>query len=138
MGALHPDEARRRFAAARVARLATTGPFLVPVCFAAEGDRVWTAVDDVKPKRGGRLRRLRDIDADARVALLVDHYEDEDWARLWWVRAEGTARVHAPGSPAAAHAVALVAARYRQYAAAPPPGPVIEVAVTRWAGWSAA
>jgi PPOX class probable F420-dependent enzyme len=137
MGALDAAEARRRFGAARVARLATAGPFLVPVCFAAEGDVVWTAVDDVKPKRGGRLRRLRAIEADARVALLADHYDDEDWSRLWWVRAEGAARVHEPGSPAAAAAVRRLAARYRQYAGAPPPGPVIEVAVTRWAGWAA-
>jgi PPOX class probable F420-dependent enzyme len=133
---LTPEQARSRFAAARVARLATlgpSGPHLVPVCFAVEEDVVVVAVDDVKPK-SGRLQRLRNVERDPRVALLADHYCDEDWSRLWWVRADGDARV-LPVSP---HAVDLLSARYPQYAAAPPPGPVIEVAVRRWSGWAAA
>ena len=135
---LDPSEARRRFAAAPVARLATMGPagqpHLVPVTFAVDGDHVYTAVD-AKPKSTANLRRLRNIAADPRVALLADHYE-ADWAALWWARADGAASVL--GRPAdMAGPVRLLAARYPQYRASPPPGPVICVRVTRWTGWAA-
>jgi PPOX class probable F420-dependent enzyme len=133
--------ARSRFAAARVARLATVGadgrPHLVPIVFAVDGDTVYTAVDDVKPKATQRLRRLRNIAENPAVALLADHYDD-DWTALWWVRADGIARVLDPSDAEAGGARALLAERYEQYRAAPPPGPVITVAVERWAGWAAA
>ena len=133
-----PDEARSRFAAARVARLATVGPdsapHLVPVTFAVEGDRIVTAVD-TKPKRGGRLRRLENLDANARVCLLVDHY-DEDWRALWWVRADGRGRVLEAG-PETEHAFELLRERYRQYASVELIGPAMVVEVERWTGWSA-
>ena len=133
--------ARSRFAAARVARLATTGadrrPHLVPVVFALAGETLYTAVDDVKPKATQRLRRLRNIAENPAVALLADHYDD-DWSALWWVRADGTARVAKPEDPEAGRARALLGERYPQYRAAPPPGPVIVVVVERWTGWAAA
>ncbi|HSD77180.1 MAG TPA: TIGR03668 family PPOX class F420-dependent oxidoreductase [Solirubrobacteraceae bacterium] len=134
-------EARRRFAAARVARLATadaTGrPHVVPVVFAVacDTDTVYSAVDD-KPKRTTRLRRLANVAATPAVALLADHYA-EDWDALWWVRADGTGRVLQPGDGEAARAVALLAARYGAYAARPPAGAVLAVDVTRWSGWAA-
>ena len=104
--AMDAAEARRRFAAARVARLATADadgrPHLVPVVFAVDGDRVWSAVDDVKPKATMRLRRLRNIAANPAVALLADHYDDEDWTALWWARADGAAQLLDPADPARA------------------------------------
>jgi len=134
------DEARRRFAAARVARLATadaTGvPHIVPVVFAVDGDTVLVAVDR-KPKRTTALKRLANVSANPHVALLADHYADDDWDALWWVRADGAGTVHDPGSAVARRAVGLLAARYPQHRAAPPDGPVIAVAVSRWSGWSA-
>jgi PPOX class probable F420-dependent enzyme len=134
-------EARARFAAGRVARLATADaagrPHLVPIVFAVDGDTVYHAVD-AKPKRTTALRRLANARANPRVALLADHYDDADWGALWWVRAEGTARVLAPGGEEAARAVGLLAARYAQYRDAPPQGPVVAVDVERWSGWSAA
>jgi PPOX class probable F420-dependent enzyme len=137
---METTEARERFAAARVARLGSVGadgrPHLVPIVFAVAGDTVYTAVDDVKPKATQRLRRLRNIAANPAVALLADHYDD-DWGALWWVRADGTARLADPGEPEAQRARALLAERYPQYRAAPPPGPVIAVAVERWTGWAA-
>jgi PPOX class probable F420-dependent enzyme len=127
-------EARTRFAAARVARLATVGaggaPHLVPVTFALRDDRIVIAVDH-KPKRTTDLARLRNIEADPRVSLLADHYAD-DWDRLWWVRADGTARVLA-SSPL----VSWLAGKYPQYVAHPPAGPVIVVDVAKWRGWAA-
>jgi PPOX class probable F420-dependent enzyme len=126
------EQARALFATARVVRLATTGPHLVPICFAVEGDTIWSAVDTVKPKTGGRLRRVRNITADPHVALLADHYVDDDWDVIWWARADGLATVHDD----APHARDLLCARYPQYAAEPPDGPFIEVSVSRWSGWS--
>ncbi|TLQ47691.1 TIGR03668 family PPOX class F420-dependent oxidoreductase [Streptomyces marianii] len=141
MPSLTSAEARERFAAARVARLATVGtagrPRLVPVVFALDGDTVLTAVDH-KPKATTRLRRLADIEAAPAVCLLADHYE-EDWDRLWWVRADGEARVF-PGagrSPEAARCAALLTAKYEQYAGRPPAGPVILVDIVCWSGWRA-
>jgi PPOX class probable F420-dependent enzyme len=132
-------EARRRFAAARVARLSTItpsgAPHLVAVTFALEGDTVWWAVDD-KPKRTRALARVANIAAEPRVSLLVDHYE-EDWKALWWVRADGVASV-APDGREVERALVLLAARYEPYGARPPDGPVIRVEVRRWQWWSAA
>jgi PPOX class probable F420-dependent enzyme len=126
--------ARERFATARVARLATAGddgsPQVVPVVFAVVGAKILTAVDH-KPKSTTRLRRLANIAANPRVSLLVDEY-DEDWARLWWARADGRAAVHQERD------LAALVAKYEQYAARPPAGPVIVVDVDRWSGWSAA
>lgn len=133
-----PDEARARFAAERVARLATvdaTGrPHLVPIAFVVGGDRIVTAID-AKPKAAGPLRRLENIAANPRVSLLVDHYHD-DWRRLWWVRADGSARIAAEG-PELESALALLRERYPQYRGAELIGPAIVVEVERWTGWAA-
>lgn len=135
---MNTAEARRRFAAARVARLATVNaaghPHLVPIVFAVAGETIYSAVD-AKPKRTTALRRLANVAANPAVAVLVDHYDD-DWDELWWVRADGTGRVLAPGEPEARRAVALLA-DYLQYRQSPPSGPVLAVDVTRWSGWAA-
>ena len=110
-------------------------PHLVPVTFALDGERIVTAVD-AKPKRGGRLRRLENIAADPRVSLLVGHY-DEDWARLWWVRADGRAWL-AEGGAELERAFELLRARYRQYQSVELIGPAVWIDVERWTGWSAA
>jgi PPOX class probable F420-dependent enzyme len=132
-----PTEVLARFVAGRVARLATAppgGPRLVPVTFAwHEGVAVW-AVDAVKPKRGRRLRRLADLEAEPRVALLVDHYSD-DWAELWWVELQGTASV--VQGRAADAALDALAGRYPAYRSQRPPGPVVAVTPRAWAWWSA-
>ena len=127
-------ESRAAFAEARVARLATAdaggAPHLVPITFAVEGDRILFAVD-AKPKSSARLRRLRNIAENPQVSLLVDEY-DEDWEQLWWVRADGRARILADGLEASRH---LLRARYPQYADVALDGPVVEIAVHRWSGW---
>ena len=134
------DEARCRahLASARVARLATVRPdgrpHVVVCCYAVRGDRAWTAID-AKPKSGVPLQRLENVRANPRASLLVDHYE-EDWERLWWVRADGTAAV-LEESAEEEQAIALLTARYPQYARARPPGPVIAIAIERITGWSA-
>jgi PPOX class probable F420-dependent enzyme len=133
------DEARACFAAARVARLATVAsdgvPHLVPITFAVVGATIVHAVDH-KPKRTRALRRLDHIAVNPAVSVLADHYE-EDWRALWWVRADGRARIEEAGSPVGAAAIAALVERYAPYRETPPEGPVVVVAVERWSGWSA-
>ena len=130
-------EARARFTAARVARLATVraggAPHLVPVVFAVQDSTVFLVVDE-KPKRTKELQRLANVRAEPRVSLLADHYE-EAWGSLWWVRADGRARVVEDG-PERDRAVALLQAKYPQHAASPPTGPAVVVDVEAWRWWS--
>jgi PPOX class probable F420-dependent enzyme len=138
-------EAQWRFARSRVARLATADergrPHLVPVTFALHDGVIVTAVDR-KPKRSQRLKRLGNIAANPAVCLLADAY-DEDWDRLWWVRADGEARLLPPapaGEEASGeylHAIALLCEKYAQYRHRPPDGTVVLIAVQRWRGWCA-
>jgi PPOX class probable F420-dependent enzyme len=135
-------EARGRMAAARVARLATHGeqsPLIVPICFALEGDTVYSVVDE-KPKRTRALRRLAEVRSDPMVAVLADQWS-EDWSELWWVRADGRARVLEPASLQDAadreRAVMLLRSRYPQYASHTLDGPVLAIGVTAWRWWSA-
>ena len=130
---MNESEAREAFAKARVARLATLtpdgAPHIVPICFAVDGDVIYSAIDH-KPKRSSHPRRLRNIMCDARVAILADHYDDK-WENLWWIRADGLARVVSAGE----QAVALLARRYEQYRQQPPRGEMIVIEVASWSGW---
>lgn len=143
------EEARRRFATARVARLATSDaeghPHIVPLVFALasgretgktrSGDTIYSAVD-AKPKRSVALRRLANIAANPRVAVLVDHYEG-DWHALWWVRADGSGRILDADESEGRDGIARLVARYPQYREQPPRGPVLAIDVARWSHWSA-
>ncbi len=137
---MKPEEARRCFASARVARLATADaggrPHIVPIVFAVAGDIVYSAVDH-KPKRTMALRRLANMAENPSVALLVDYYDDDDWSRLWWARADGTGRQVATGSDERQHAISALQSRYTEYVERPPAGPVVAVDVSRWSGWLA-
>lgn len=130
------QEARARFAEARVAHLATVrpdgAPHLVPVVFALDDDTVWLVVDE-KPKRRRDLQRLANVRSEPRVSLLVDRF-DEEWDRLWWVRVDGHARIVEAG-PELGRAVDLVAGRYPRERERPPRGPAIIVAIERWRWW---
>jgi len=128
-------EARRRFAAGRVARLATVArdgrPRVVPCCFVLDEDVVYSAVDQ-KPKSSPDLARLRDMAVNPDVTLVVDHY-DEDWLTVWWARIRGTARM-ADGEEAS-RAVALRREKYPQYQSHQL-ARVVAVDVTEVRGWS--
>ena len=136
---MNEDEARRRFASARVARLATVkaqgAPHLVPVVFALVDDVAYTAVDG-KPKTTLALQRLDNIAATGRASLLVDDYSEE-WSRLWWVRCDGSAQVLAVDSSEAGVGVEALTGKYPQYVRDPPPGPVIAVRLMAWRWWEA-
>ena len=126
-------------AGARVARLATVrpdgSPHVVPICFALDGDTLYSAVDH-KPKRSPELQRLANIASEPRVSVLADRY-DEDWPSLWWVRADGRARIEEAGSRAHARAAELLTARYPQYRDAPALGRAVVVEIERYTGWAA-
>jgi len=111
---LAEDEARARLAAHDHGVLCTVhaqrGVDAVPVVYAVDGDFVGVPIDRVKPKASTRLQRERNLEADPRAALLVEHWDRDDWSRLWWVRAE----LRFQAGPEAALA-ALLAQRYSQY-----------------------
>lgn len=127
-----------RLTHARVARLATITeagkPHVVPIVFAVDGDTLYFAVDS-KPKTTTNLKRLKNIAAHPAVSILADHYDDDDWARLWWVRADGVARVVTDAGEAD-HAVALLAEKYLQHRLSRPGGPVVAVTIQRVTGWT--
>ena len=128
---------RRRIEQSRHAYLATAGadgrPHAVPIGFALDGDTIYFAVD-AKPKQTVNLKRLRNIAVNPHVAVLFDHYE-EDWARLWWVRVDGSARV-VEDAAEAARAVDLLLAKYPQYSSARPSGPVVAITIDRMSAWA--
>ena len=138
---LDAGAARRLFAGAAAARLATVTPaghpHIVPVTFVLDsqpgrGDRVYTAVDH-KPKTTTRLQRLRNIEAHPQVALLADHYAD-DWSRLWWVRADGAATVLGGATALDAAERAGRPGCSRRATRSTPPG---RLARSSWFGWTA-
>jgi PPOX class probable F420-dependent enzyme len=116
MPPLPQDEARRRLAAARIARLATVRadgrPHVVPIVFAFDGEVV-RSIADPKPKRGLDLLRHRNIRVNPAVSLIVDEYE-ESWQAIWWVRADGVGHVVEEG-PERDEAIRQLRAKYPQY-----------------------
>ena len=138
MNALESEEMRSRIDGAMVARLATVGrdgrPHIVPITFALDDDTIYFAVD-FKPKTTADLQRLRNIEANPSVSVLVDHYED-DWTKLWWVRVDGGARIVIDGA-VFEKGIALLTQRYAPYRSVRPVGPVVAIAVERMTGWSA-
>jgi PPOX class probable F420-dependent enzyme len=142
------SDAQRTFlTSARRAVLATIAPDgrprLVPICFSlAEREPIlYTPLDD-KPKASGdplALARVRDIQRDPRVSVLVDHW-DEDWTRLAWLRCDGRAELLVPGGDTRGgehgRAVGALRARYPQYAGHRLESrPIIRVTIERVTDW---
>jgi PPOX class probable F420-dependent enzyme len=106
--------------AQKVARLATADaeghPHLVPVCYAFDGTRFYTPLDE-KPKRvnESKLRRVRNIVTRHEASLLIDRYDDVDWSRLGYVLVHGRAELMGPEDEAHAQALRLLRERYVQY-----------------------
>lgn len=126
---------------ARVGRLATADaagrPLVVPVCFALDGEVLYSAVDD-KPKRTRELRRLRNVAENPSVSLVIDEWS-EDWSRLRWVIVEGRADVLRTGTDFS-RAVDLLESKYPQYAAMDlrTDGAVLRIRADRIMAWRAA
>ena len=103
----------------RVAQLATADaegrPYAVPVCYAFDGARFYTPLDE-KPKRvmATQLKRVRNIAARPEVSLLIDRYAD-DWSQLAYLQVAAHAELLGPGDEGHTTAVALLRERYPQY-----------------------
>lgn len=137
---LADDEARSRLAAHDHGTLCTVhagrGVDAVPVAYAVDDDDyVGVPVDLVKPKASLRLQRERNLEADPRAALLVEHWDPDDWSQLWWVRAELRWQGHGDARRAADLAVRL-GDRYSQYRELPFAHVLTLriVGITGWAG----
>ena len=80
------DHERRFLLTRRVGHLATADsraiPHVVPVCFTISQGTLYITIDE-KPKgvAGPALKRVRNIERNPIVAIVVDRY-DEDWTRL--------------------------------------------------------
>lgn len=138
-GASLPAELRQRAERARVARLATIRPdgrpHVVPITFAIVANTLIWAIDH-KPKRTTDLQRLRNIELNPAVSVLVDAY-DEDWSQLWWVRLDGVATV-VRGEPDRSTTCEPLLTKYGEYRVQPPSGPIVRIAVASFSWWSAA
>jgi PPOX class probable F420-dependent enzyme len=125
----------------RIARLATMTqngrPHLVPVVYAYDGTRIFIALDQ-KAKRVSptRLQRVRNIETNPHVSLLVDDYS-EDWTQLAWVRMDGVAHILQDGEVHVA-AINLLREKYPQYRLMKlEERPVIQITIQRTAYWEA-
>ena len=137
-----PAEIEAFVMAQPVARLATVDrqglPHVVPVCFVWSGGRLYTPVDEVKPKAVGveQLQRVRNIRSQRHVQVLLDHYDD-DWARLAFVQIRGSAYLLSEG-PEYEDAAVLLKDKYRQYAKSGlERRPIIKVVPERLVTWGA-
>ena len=102
-------------------------------CTRSSDDHVGVPVDRVKPKASMRLQRERNLEADPRATLLAEHWDRDDWTRLWWVRAELR---YEPDDVRSAALAELLAARYHQYADQPFDR-VLVFRIVSLTGWSA-
>lgn len=138
---LDPADARARLRAHDHGVLCTVHPRrgvdAVPVVYAVDADgHVGIPVDLVKPKSSTRLQRERNLAADPRAALLIEHWDPEDWSRLWWVRAE-LRHVADVATDRASALADLLAARYPPYRDRPF-ARVLALRITTITGWSGA
>lgn len=124
----------------RVAHLATVDPagmpHVVPVCHGLASETAYIVLDE-KPKRvaARALKRVRNILANPRAALVADHYDDADWSRLGWVMLRGTAEILEHGAEHKA-ALALLRDRYAQYRAMSlNDRPIIALRIERVVSW---
>ena len=126
----------------RVAHLATAdaagAPHVIPICYAMVGEAFYFVIDE-KPKRTRTgLKRLRNIAANAQVALVIDDY-GEDWTRLAYLLVQGQAAVVADRDEYAG-ALGALRERYAQYRSMPlafDTHPMVRIAPARSHLWRA-
>jgi PPOX class probable F420-dependent enzyme len=115
---------------------AQRGVDAVPVVYAVDDEGyVAVPIDRVKPKATNRLQRERNLEADPRAALLVEHWDRDDWSQLWWVRAE--LRWQPGGDARAAALASQLAARYPQYRGDEPITRLLQLRILGITGWTA-
>lgn len=126
----------------RVGRLGTADasgePAVVPFCYAWDGAVLYSAID-AKPKRvaPASLRRIRNIQDNPRVSVVIDEY-DEDWSRLRWVIIQGRAEI-LTGGPEFERGANLLLEKYPQYrrmGLARESGTMVKITPGRISHWS--
>ena len=132
-------KARALLRSARVAHLATADkkgrPHVIPICYALDGDDLYSPIDE-KPKRASPLllKRIRNIQANPHVSVVVDRYDD-DWRRLAYVLIIGKAEILAKGQKHK-RAVFLLRQKYPQYKEmAIHERPMIRIKATHMKSW---
>lgn len=122
-----------------MARLATAdadgAPHVIPVCYAFDGRHIYSALD-LKPKRvaSRRLKRVRNILANPRVALVIDDYS-EDWGALAYVLVQGLAALLEEGEERD-RAERLLREKYPQYDSLLEEGSaILKIVPQRATGW---
>lgn len=134
-----PDKALALLASGDHGVLATLHPDrgvdAVPVVYTLHDGLVGIPVDVVKPKRSTLLQRERNLRADPRATLLIEHWDPVDWSRLWWVRASLRWEADPPAAtePALADRLAAAHVQYADY----PFARLLVLRVTGVSGWSA-
>ncbi len=125
---------------ATLATITSTGRArLVPICFVAIDDVLWSPIDE-KPKSTRdpmALARIRDIQARPEVTVLVDRWS-EDWSELAWLRLDAHAEViEAPAVPIGI--IEALRLRYPQYRDHDLESrPLIRITIQRATSWFAA
>ena len=140
----HMDDKTRAFVShQRVARLATASlsarPVVVPICYAFDGENIYSPLDE-KPKSTDvrSLKRVRNIEANPQVSVVVDEYS-EDWNKLTYVLIAGVAEILEPGDEPGEHsrAVSLLREKYVQYCSmAIESRPMIKISSLKTRRWS--
>ena len=103
---------------ARVGRLGTADasgqPLVVPICYAFDGESLFSAID-AKPKTPGPrgLKRIRNLRENPKVSVVIDRYDD-DWTQLRYVIIQGRAELLTEGGDFA-RGVDLLLLKYPQY-----------------------
>lgn len=136
------EETSRFITERRIARLATADasgqPAVVPVCYVFDSENIYSALDE-KPKQveHRNLQRVRNIEANPKVSLVVDDYS-EDWSELVFVVITGLASIIEPDGDEHWRAVALLREKYPQYRSMQiertPMIKITPLRVKRWAG----
>ena len=134
------DETRAFVVNRRIAHLATASlsarPVVVPVCYAFDGENIYSALDE-KPKSTDvrSLERVRNIETNPQVSLVIDEYS-EDWSKLVYVLISGVAEILEPGQNEHSRAVSLLREKYTQYSSmAIESRPVIKISSLKFKRW---
>lgn len=113
-----------------LASVNTHAPHVVPVVFARLDDEIHCPIDG-KPKSKQILQRVRNLEANPRAALMLDHYSD-NWESLWWLRLDCQATVELM-SPAVAELLKRKYLGYKDYDVGTN---VIKLTCVDWNFWS--
>jgi PPOX class probable F420-dependent enzyme len=116
--AIPNDKERDILLSGRVARLATADafgkPHVVPVCFAYDGQYIFTPLDKKKKSvPPGGLKRVANILSNPGVSLVIDGYY-EDWNRLYYVLIYGFAQILEDGDEYR-NSLEILSHKYPQY-----------------------